>query len=1359
MFLGIMKVGAIAKRHARRIEVTPPLPDDFDEAAYLKRNRDVAAAVAKGRWVSGAAHWALHGRLERRSYRAAQGEKDLPETFDSKRYILLNPDVALAIDKGQYQDAEDHWLKAGRYENRKLVADLPEDFDEATYLRVRPDVMEAIKSGAYPSGAQHWRLNGHFERRHWRDGSSDVADVVDVVPPDFDASVYLRLHRDVAAAVADGSCRSAQDHWLTNGRSEGRRFLVGLPDDFDEDAYLKIYPDVMESVKAGGFKSGADHWRRRGVFEDRRWTTDFDPDRHLPQDFDAQSYLLLNRDVADAVAGGSFLSPGDHWLKAGRAEGRRYLSDLPLDFDGEAYLQLYPDVAASIKAGVFRSPEQHWRRRGSLEGRQSAASPMERIQVEAYAKLYPDVAAAYENSESGFLEHWRQHGAREGRVPFGFLPYKGRTTSRAFWEKHDGITFYGFFDMKTGLGTAARGYRTALLKAGVPVTSVTVRETFETTPDVRAGADGASIGKLNKVNLFHINADMVHRFFYDHRLHLLNDAYNIGIWVWELAHFRQDWASAFGGFDEIWVPSEFCRASISAISPIPVVVMPHVVSLPSPERLVPRGHFRLSDDVFVFGCIFDVGSLMDRKNPQAVIHAFIEAFGSRTDVLLAIKYHSAHHNPQGILLLHALAEGRDNIRFFGAIWDEAELLSFKSVIDCYVSAHRSEGFGLNIAEAMLLGKPVIATRYSGNVDFCTDDNSYRVAHRLTEVARQTGPYPKGTTWAEPDVTDLARQMSAVRNDPGTANARGTAARAEIQENYGAEQIADRMRRRFDEIEVFRSPPRFLVDWKSGADFTYRFHDDHPVKISVIVPVYNIDGDLLEKCIQSVVLQTHRNWELVLHDDGSTNMDTLAVLRRYKGTDDRIRISLGSENEGIAGATNAALALCSGDFIAFLDNDDELAVDALAEVAKAILANPTVDLLYTDEDKIDPDGSYCDHYYKPDWSPEHLESNGYFLHMQVARRSLVLEVGGMRPAFSGAQDFDLSLRLSRVARMIVHVPKVLYHWRKIPGSAAAVVDAKPEALERAKEALADHVRASRRDAIVTEGMALGLMRIRDRIPEGTPVTLLILTDNRSAEVQNRGTINLFDNFVQSILEKTQTVCDIRIVAVDNGNLNERQRQNIKNNNGSVVSYLGPRSPFSYPKKINFALPHVETELLIILNDDMEVISPEWVDSLVELAQRPTSGIVGARLLYPDNRIQHCGMIFGINDQVAHIFHLSNSDQIGYNGFTHIVRNYLALTGACHATRMSLLNELGGFDEAFAIDFNDVDLCLRAHAVGYRNIYTPFATLYHFEGTTLKRSEAAQTEYRAFYKKWRQYFDYDPYYNPNLTRKRHDFTAAP
>lgn len=382
---------------------------------------------------------------------------------------------------------------------------------------------------------------------------------------------------------------------------------------------------------------------------------------------------------------------------------------------------------------------------------------------------------------------------------------------------------------------------------------------------------------------------------------------------------------------------------------------------------------------------------------------------------------------------------------------------------------------------------------------------------------------------------------------------------------------------------------------------------------------------------------------------------------------------------------------------------------------------------------------------------------YVLHLLVVRKQLFLELGGFREAYSGAQDFDLMLRLSRRTQHIHHIPRALYHWRAVAGSAAATVDAKPYALKAGFRALQDHVAERHAGAWVEDGLLPGTFRVRRRILGRPRVSLLILTNNAELDLPGRGRFHMVDNFVDSILRRTG-YRNFEIVVVDNSSLVPEQVARFQSLGVRVENYTGPVVPFNFAAKANFALKMCRTEHLVMLNDDMEVAEEEWLTSLLELSQDGEIGAVGARLLHADGSIQHVGCVVGINNATAHVYHSFPGDFVGYNGFTHLIRNYSAVTGACLATRKSVLSQVGGFDESFAIDFNDIDLCLRIIESGYRIVYTPYCTLYHFEGASAKRVAARPDERRRFVARWARYMERDPYFNPNFSRENFDFSLA-
>lgn len=522
-------------------------------------------------------------------------------------------------------------------------------------------------------------------------------------------------------------------------------------------------------------------------------------------------------------------------------------------------------------------------------------------------------------------------------------------------------------------------------------------------------------------------------------------------------------------------------------------------------------------------------------------------------------------------------------------------------------------------------------------------------------------------------------------------------------------------------------------------------------LSIVVPVYNIAPIYLEACIQSVLRQTDPRWEIVLCDDCSTNDETIACLESYRGIDSRIRVIRNSRNMGIAAATNKAIEFSTGEYIGFLDNDDELAPNAVEEIRKYIFEKSDIDFMYTDEDKIDSNGIHCEPCYKPDWSPEHFLSCMYVLHFLVARKKLICDVGMLRTRFNGAQDYDLVLRLSRISNKVGHLPKVLYHWRKIPGSTAEVLNAKSYALDAQKIALEEFAGCN-----VEAGLLPGYWRVRPSINQSEKVTILILTNGAIKEVYGRGKVNLVLNCLESIVKNTTYKSYSVVIVYDDEPPGELvERANLLGADIKFIKYKGPTSSFSYAHKFNYSWKSAETEKVIVLNDDVEVISPDWIEALCEPMEHKGVGMVGGKLFHADGTIQHAGMVLGINGGAAHIYHGAPRDAVGYAGFTHIIRNYSAVTGACILTKRSLLERLDGYDEDFATDYNDVDFCLRLGELGYRTVFTPHCQMYHFENSSFKRTKANEVESEKFQSRWHKKIEADPFYNLNLPKNNHNF----
>lgn len=526
------------------------------------------------------------------------------------------------------------------------------------------------------------------------------------------------------------------------------------------------------------------------------------------------------------------------------------------------------------------------------------------------------------------------------------------------------------------------------------------------------------------------------------------------------------------------------------------------------------------------------------------------------------------------------------------------------------------------------------------------------------------------------------------------------------------------------------------------NFSYR------PKISIITPVYNTEEKYLRAAIESVINQRYDNWELCLVDDYSTNGITKKIIEEYQHNENRIKSFFLSSNIGISLASNKAIGLADGEFLALMDHDDEIAPNALFEVVQELNKNKDLDMIYSDEDKISEEGEYCDPYFKPDWSPDTFLSSMYTPHLIVLRKDLVDKIGGFREGFEGSQDYDLILRLSEKTNRIHHIPKILYHWRKIEGSTAAVYSAKNYAHQASIKALNESLVRRKENAVLEEGLWLGSFRVRYKIQKEKKVSIIIPTKDK---------IELVEELVSSIIEKT-TYKNYEILIVDNNSKDKKTWDyygeiKAKSNQVNIIEY---NKPFNFSAINNFGASKAKGEYLLFLNNDTKVINSEWLSSMVEHIQRKEIGAVGPKLLFGDDTIQHIGVITGVCGEIAgHPFYGLSNESNGYFGNINMVRNVRAVTGACLMTKRSVFNEIGGFDTRFVVSYNDVDICLRIIEKGYRIIYTPYSNLYHFESKSLgKVSEGNRkidyNEVLLMKKVWGKKLSPDPYYNPNLSK---------
>lgn len=529
--------------------------------------------------------------------------------------------------------------------------------------------------------------------------------------------------------------------------------------------------------------------------------------------------------------------------------------------------------------------------------------------------------------------------------------------------------------------------------------------------------------------------------------------------------------------------------------------------------------------------------------------------------------------------------------------------------------------------------------------------------------------------------------------------------------------------------------------------------------SIVTPTYNTDPDMLRACLESVLAQTYPYWEMCIADDASSQPHVRSILEEYSRRDPRIRVKYRAENGNIVDASNTALELAKGDFVVLLDHDDLLARQALYSVARAIQSRPTAKLIYSDEDKLDQSGKRCDPYFKPDFSEDLLYSQNYFSHLGVYRRDLVAAAGGFRRGFEGSQDYDLVLRCLALVddhRDILHISEILYHWRMSSGSTAAGHNQKSYASEAGRAALQDYFDRAGHDVRVSE-RAPGIYRHHWPLPQVTPLVSLI--------VPTRDGHELLKKSVGSILERTD-YANFEVLIVDNQSQCPQTLAYLEAlATNPKVRVLRYDAPFNYSAINNFAARHARGSVLGLINNDVEVITPEWLGELVSHVVRPGVGCVGAKLYYPNDTIQHAGVVCGVGGIANHAHRYFPKEAPGYFGRLWVVHNVSAVTGAVLLLRKQVFEEVGGLDEqGLPVAFNDVDLCLKAVAAGYRNIWTPYAELYHYESISRGSDDSPEKrgrfegECQVMRDRWGAMLANDPFYNPNLTRRREDFSLS-
>jgi GT2 family glycosyltransferase len=563
------------------------------------------------------------------------------------------------------------------------------------------------------------------------------------------------------------------------------------------------------------------------------------------------------------------------------------------------------------------------------------------------------------------------------------------------------------------------------------------------------------------------------------------------------------------------------------------------------------------------------------------------------------------------------------------------------------------------------------------------------------------------------------------------------------------QIYDNWVKQFDTLTA--------ADRVAIATHISRFRN--PPLISVLVPLYNTPENFLRRCIESVTEQIYTNWELCLVDDASPSTHVARVCTEYVSRDNRIKFERREINGHISAATNSALELASGDFVALLDHDDELAAHALYMIAAELDADPNLDLIFSDEDKIDERGHRFDPWFKTDWNYDLMLSQNAVVHVAVYRRTILQDIGGFRSGFDGSQDYDVTLRFSErtTPERIRHIPFILYHWRAASGSVALAETEKTYPYEAAARAIQEHLDRLGKAARVSLEAHLGYYRVRWVLPTEPPrVTIIIPT---------RDKVDLLRVAIHSILDKTH-YRNFDILVVNNRSQQRRTLEYFSEvarlRNVLVVDYA---EPYSFAALNNWAAKQTDAPVLAFLNNDVEVITPAWLTEMVSHALRPEVGAVGAKLFYPNGTIQHAGVVVGIGGLAGHPHVGLPRDTLGYFGRAACVQQFSAVSAACMVMRREVFLEVGGFDEKnFAIAFNDVDIGLRLWRARYSIVWSPYAQLFHHESASLgspsgeERRNQFLAESSNFKRIWAKAIAHDPFYNPNLTNMGGDFTPA-
>ena len=578
-------------------------------------------------------------------------------------------------------------------------------------------------------------------------------------------------------------------------------------------------------------------------------------------------------------------------------------------------------------------------------------------------------------------------------------------------------------------------------------------------------------------------------------------------------------------------------------------------------------------------------------------------------------------------------------------------------------------------------------------------------------------------------------------------------------HYGPKEFWIRLHERFEPEEVPYGPwYRAYIPTEETLETQRKQKFDYSPLISIAVPAYQTPVEFLRQMIESLIVQTYSNWELCIVNASPDNEEMQKVLAEYSAGDSRVRFCNLKENLGIAENTNRAFAMTKGEFVGLLDHDDLLAPNALYEIVKILQDHPQADALYTDEDKVTTElDEHFQPHLKPDFNLDLLRSNNYICHFFVVQKSIVEKAGGFRKEFDGAQDYDFIFRCTENAGEVLHVPEILYHWRTHKASTADNPASKMYAFEAGKRAIEAHLERTGTKGEVSHTQDLGFYRVKYPV-QGKPLVSVIIPNKDEKETLQT---------CLEMLEKNTGYQNFEIIIVENNSTTDEIFRYYKELSGNrKIHLLRWGKEFNYSAINNFAVPHAKGEYLLFLNNDVKSINSDWLEEMLGVCQRPEVGGVGAKLIYPDNTIQHAGCVIGMGGIAGHMFVDMPADRTGYLHKASLLQDMSAVTAACLLMKKEVFEQAGGFTEELAVAFNDVDLCLKVRKNGYLIVYDPYAKLYHMESKTRGAEDSKekvrrfQTEIEYMRCHWIDILkNGDPCYNKNLSLTKWNYSLKP